>query len=591
MAKIGERIGTYEVTRLLGSGGMAMVYAARHTSIGTDHALKILLPNYASHPRTVERFRQEARAQFRMRHANIVQVTDFVDDGENLALVMDLVVGMTLAEAIRLRPGPWAVADVVAVMRPVLEAMTYAHREGLDGAAVVHRDLKPENVMLDLSGNRPWPGQPKVMDFGIAKVLGASNAATATNARLGTPGYMAPEQFKSAKDAGAPADVWALGVMLWQLLAGRLPVDPEDNFALLDLYRGATVIPLLTEVVARVPKGLSEAVAQALALDPADRFADAGPLLRAVEGGAVQRGGVDPGQEIQRSAEELVAPRLGLLEMPYGDGEPAGLRGSLKVQGDVGPSAAQLAWPGKLIAAAVVGIVAATFFLGFRASPSVAPPADSAVAPSPVSANVEAAAAVAGPPAAEETRSPVSAPAAQGPSPPSQGYALTGTIRARGAKITGSHELVFRTWTGSLELIDGKVEGGKLALEVMVASLEEEVAVRNAWVNKLEGHLKSPDFLDVEQYATARFVATQIKAGGDAAVSGSTHSISGNLTLRGVTKAVTFAATIRMQGRDIVATTAFKIRRKDFGIVYAGNADDLIGDDVALLMDLKATLP
>lgn len=305
MAKIGERIGTYEITRLLGSGGMAMVYAARHTSIGTDHALKILLPNYANNPRTVERFRQEARAQFRMRHPNIVQVTDFVDDGENLALVMDLIHGMTLAAAMQLRPGPWPVEDVVAVMRPVLEAMTYAHREGLDGAAVVHRDLKPENVMLDLSGGRPWPGVAKVMDFGIAKVLGASNVATATNARMGTPGYMSPEQFKNAKDAGAPADVWALGVMLWQLLAGRLPVDPDSNLELVKLYGGLTPVPRLTQVVAGVPHGLSEAVAQAMALDPGDRFADAAPLLRAVELGVARAKSAVQGWEIQRAAEEL----------------------------------------------------------------------------------------------------------------------------------------------------------------------------------------------------------------------------------------------------------------------------------------------
>lgn len=291
MARIGDTIGSYQITSLLGSGGMAMVYAARHTSIGTEHALKVLLPNYASQPRTVERFRQEARAQFRMRHAHIVQVTDFVDDGENLALVMDLISGMTLAEAIRLRPGPWPVADVVAVMKPVLEAMTFAHREGLDGAAVVHRDLKPENILLDLSRERPWPGIPKVADFGIAKVLGASNIATATNARMGTPGYMAPEQARNAKDAGAPADVWALGVMLWQLLAGRLPVDPENSLELVKFYEGLTPIPRLAQVVAGVPERLSEVVAQATALRPEERFQDASPLLRAMEG-AVEAGRV-----------------------------------------------------------------------------------------------------------------------------------------------------------------------------------------------------------------------------------------------------------------------------------------------------------
>jgi serine/threonine-protein kinase len=302
LARIGDTIGSYEITGLLGAGGMAMVYSARHTSIGTEHALKVLLPNYASQPRTVERFRQEARAQFRMRHAHIVQVTDFVDDGDNLALVMDLVQGMTLAEAIRLRPGPWAVADVVAVMRPVLEAMTFAHREGLDGAAVVHRDLKPENILLDLSRERPWPGIPKVADFGIAKVLGASNIATATNARMGTPGYMAPEQARNAKDAGASADVWALGVMLWQLLAGRLPVDPENSLELVKFYEGLTPIPRLTQVVAGVPERLSEVVGQAMALRPEERFQDASPLLRAVEGAVARQDAHEVDRVVDRQA-------------------------------------------------------------------------------------------------------------------------------------------------------------------------------------------------------------------------------------------------------------------------------------------------
>ena len=379
MARIGDRIGTYEITRLLGSGGMAMVYAAKHTSIGTDHALKVLLPNYASNPRTVERFRQEARAQFRMRHPNIVQVTDFVEDGENLALVMDLIHGMTLAEAIHQRPGPWPVDDVVAVMKPVLEAMTYAHREGLDGAAVVHRDLKPENVMLDLGGDRVWPGVPKVMDFGIAKVLGASNVATATNARMGTPGYMSPEQFKNAKDAGAPADVWALGVMLWQLLAGRLPVDPENSLELIELYRGITAIPPLTKVVAAVPLGLSAAVAQALALDAGQRFADAGPLLRAVELGVARKRAVAPAPHAEPVAG--VPPPLpaeaGVAPFPTGSVAAVATGAVVPAQVRSQSSKPSKAYPRWVAVPFVVAISIGTFLLA-RGFPS-ATPGESAV--------------------------------------------------------------------------------------------------------------------------------------------------------------------------------------------------------------------
>lgn len=117
MLKPGHRIGSYEINDVLGDGGMAVVYRATHAAMGTEHAIKVLLPNLAMNPKTVERFRQEARAQFRLRHPNIVQVTDYVETGEEIALVMDLVQGMTLRAAMDQRPGPWSAADVVEVMR------------------------------------------------------------------------------------------------------------------------------------------------------------------------------------------------------------------------------------------------------------------------------------------------------------------------------------------------------------------------------------------------------------------------------------------------------------------------------------------
>ncbi len=186
MLQPGDRIGNYEIQSVLGDGGMAIVYRARHLAMGTDHAIKVLLANYALQPRTVERFRLEARAQFKLRHLNIVRVTEYVDDAGAPALVMDLVEGMTLRQAIDQRPGPWPMADVLAVMNSVLEGMAFVHREGLDGEPVVHRDLKPENILLDLAGGKPWPGVAKIADFGVAKVRGSSPVATQANVRIGT---------------------------------------------------------------------------------------------------------------------------------------------------------------------------------------------------------------------------------------------------------------------------------------------------------------------------------------------------------------------------------------------------------------------
>lgn len=196
-------------------------------------------------------------------------------------------------------------------------------------------------------------------------------------------------------------------------------------------------------------------------------------------------------------------------------------------------------------------------------------PADPAVAASPV--------------AAPEAASPAAAPAAPA------GVALSGTIMAEGSKITGAHTLDFKQWQGSANLVDGKAEGGGLNFAVQMASFEE--SPRGAMSEKLEGHLKSPDFFDAAQFATATFVSSEIKAGGDAAVAGTTHTIKGNLMLRGATKEVTFPATIAVAGKDVTAKANFSINRKDFGIVYPGKPDDLIRDGVVLKIDVKATLP
>lgn len=204
-----------------------------------------------------------------------------------------------------------------------------------------------------------------------------------------------------------------------------------------------------------------------------------------------------------------------------------------------------------------------------------------AAEPSPVAAPVEAS-----PVVAPEAATPAAGPALTFP-----GIALAGTVQAVGSKVTGSHVLNFKMWKGGFEAKDGKAEGGKLELEVQVGSLEEVVKERNEWIDKFEGHMKSPDFFDVAQFATASFQALEIKAGGDAAVKGTTHTIKGNLTLRGVTKEVTFPATVAIAGKEVTAKAEFSINRSDFGIKYPGKPDDLIREGVVLKIDVKGTLP
>ncbi len=235
------------------------------------------------------------------------------------------------------------------------------------------------------------------------------------------------------------------------------------------------------------------------------------------------------------------------------------------------------------------------FASGCGKDPSKDVPAAKVEEPKPEPAKVEA-------PKADEPKaaepaaaaSPVAAPAAASPAAaeaPIPGLPLSGTIQAVGSKVTGSHTIDFKKWRGGVELADGKAEGGKLQFEVQMAELECDAGNRNAFTEKLEGHLKAPDFFDVGKFATAAFVSSEIKAGGDPAAAGSTHTIKGNLTLRGTTKEVTFPATVAVNGKDLTAKTEFSINRKDFGIEYPGKPDDLIRDGVVLKIDLKATLP
>jgi formylglycine-generating enzyme required for sulfatase activity len=269
-----ESLGPYRVVRFLGAGGVGSVYEVEHTAMRTRHAMKVLGDQYRRSGAVRERFRREAQLMFQLgAHPHIVRATDLVEEGEALGLVIDLIDGGDLGEALDARPGPLSWEEAWRILKPVVSAVAFAHEK-----RVVHRDLKPENVLLRKDGT--WPGVPVVADFGIAKVLG-SESATRTQSRMGTAGYGAPEQFKNAKEVGPEADVWALGMLTYRLVTGALPVDPEDNMALIKLYEGMTPAPRLTGV----PDAVAHAVAAALNPDPGQRPRDAGVFgkLLAVE--------------------------------------------------------------------------------------------------------------------------------------------------------------------------------------------------------------------------------------------------------------------------------------------------------------------
>ena len=298
-------LGNYEIVAPIAGGGMGMVYRAEHAVLRTPHAIKVLMPSLAHNERVGQRFRQEAYVQAQLKHDGIVRATDFVEQGATVAIVMDLVDGPALEALLLERPGPWSLKDTMAVMTPVLDAMAFAHARG-----VVHRDLKPGNVLLDRTDSPSWPGIPRITDFGLAKILATDGAMTRTGTQMGTVPYMAPEQFEGKTDLDAHADVFALGMMLWRLLAGRLPAPPEDMRAVLSLYTGTVSIPMLTDVVPTAPEHVSRAVAAAVALEPKARIPDAGRLLEALRAPVIE---VAPAP---RPAPEVPEEPVSALESP-----------------------------------------------------------------------------------------------------------------------------------------------------------------------------------------------------------------------------------------------------------------------------------
>gem|GEM_PF-5014184 len=261
----------------IAAGGMGVVYRARRLDTGQPVALKVLLANLAMDQVVRNRFAQGAWLQGQLDHENIVRVdVDFVLEEHVLAFAMELIEGPSLAQLIEQRPGPWPFDDVLRVMLSVIRGVAHAHDRGM-----IHRDLKPGNVLIATIDGR---SVPKVADFDLAKVLQSDSPSavkTRAGSMLGTPPYMSPEQFRGLVTADKRGDVFALGMMIWQLLAGRLPVAPDDMLAATDLYSGREPMERLDHI-ANVPLTLADCIQRALALDPAARFADAGELKRAL---------------------------------------------------------------------------------------------------------------------------------------------------------------------------------------------------------------------------------------------------------------------------------------------------------------------
>ena len=307
--------GKYRVSRVLGEGGMGLVVAAVHEQLEQPVALKFLHAEYVSRPEVVQRFLREARAAVKIHSEHVARVLDVgtTDDGAPF-MVMEYLQGEDLEQILGGR-GALPVEEVVGYVLQASEAIAEAHALG-----IVHRDLKPANLFV---ARRP-SSKPvvKVLDFGISKIPSTAKdvALTSAEAMMGSPGYMSPEQMTEARTAGTRSDVWSLGIVLYELLTGRLPFSGDTMPELVAAILTKTPAPLAT-ARADVPAGVQAIIDRCLQKDPAARYPDVGALARALAPFGPTRSelSVERIEHVLGQADDAMAPTRSMPAVRVGD--------------------------------------------------------------------------------------------------------------------------------------------------------------------------------------------------------------------------------------------------------------------------------
>ena len=310
-----EVAGQFRIMERIGSGGMGAVYKAEQPEMNRFVAIKILHSRYLSRKDLVSRFRREARAMSHLSHPNTARVFMYgqLEDGA-CYFVMEHLEGRNLAQIVR-RDGPMEVRRAIHLMAQVCGALDEAHRAG-----IIHRDLKPENIFVTTQGG--IADYPKVLDFGLAKVTEkqmrpGSMILTREGMVFGTPEFMSPEQARG-KTLDPRSDIYSLGVILYELLTGKLPFDAKQPIEFIQLHVTETPIPLSERAASETefPAGLEATVMKALQKDPDDRYATAGEFADALQAVADGRPSVADPRSIFDGAATEEKPIAGVPAPP-----------------------------------------------------------------------------------------------------------------------------------------------------------------------------------------------------------------------------------------------------------------------------------
>jgi serine/threonine protein kinase len=258
---IGHVIGNYKIEQKLGEGGMGTVYRGVDMMIEREVAIKALRAELASQPQVVERFRSEAVTLAKLNHPNVATLYSFFRHGDDFFMVMEFVRGVSLDQVIQQR-GAIPCAQALPLFCQVLDGIDHAHDFG-----IIHRDIKPANMMLTQKGTL------KVLDFGIARILGTSRMTRAGHL-IGTIEYMSPEQVRG-QETDARSDIYSLGMLLYELLTGRVPFDSQNEFELMKAQTETMPTPP-RQLNPDIPPVVEQAIMRAIAKEPNERFQTAG---------------------------------------------------------------------------------------------------------------------------------------------------------------------------------------------------------------------------------------------------------------------------------------------------------------------------